>query len=81
MGGLRGVGFCHMETREVINWLLEGDPAIVFQVQRDLLDAPAARCRSLQARIGKAGWGAELLAQRDGDGRWARGLYDPKCWS
>lgn len=67
--------------REIIDWLLEGDPAIVFQVQRDLLDAPAARCRSLQARIAKSGWGADLLAQRGEDGRWGRGLYDPKWTS
>jgi hypothetical protein len=31
-----------VDTREVIDWLLEGDPAIVFQVHRDLLDAPVA---------------------------------------
>jgi hypothetical protein len=70
-----------VQTSEVIQWLLEGDPAIVFQVHRDLLDASEARCRSLQARIAKQGWGAYLLAQRGPDDRWARGLYDPKWTS
>jgi hypothetical protein len=67
-----------MEMSEIIDWLLEGDPAIVFQVHRDLLDAPKARSRALQAKIAEQGWGAHLLAQRGRDGRWARGLYDPK---
>jgi hypothetical protein len=70
-----------VRTSAVIDWLLEGDPAIVFQVHRDLLDSPAARCRVLQARVAKQGWGAYLLAQRGRDGRWARGLYDPKWTS
>lgn len=66
---------------EIIDWLLEGDPAIVFQVHRDLLNAAAARCRSLQARIAEQGWGAQLLAKRDRDGRWGHGLYSPKWTS
>lgn len=62
----------------VIDWLLDGDPAIRWQVLRDLADAPPERWRSEQERIGQEGWGADLLARRDGDGRWAGGLYSPK---
>ncbi len=31
-----------------------------------------------QARVATQGWGAQLLAERSPDGRWAQGLYGPK---
>ncbi len=56
-------------------WLLEGDIAIQYQVNRDLLcgDRP-----DLQARIASEGWGARFLAARNPDGHWGRGFYQPK---
>ena len=66
--------------REVMDWLLEGDAAIVFQVHRDLLDAPAARCRSLQARVANEGWGARLLSQRDRNGRYSPYAHWKAAW-
>lgn len=54
-----------------IQWLLSGDPAIRWQVLRDLLDAPADEVAAERARVGREGWGAQLLAQQNADGTWA----------
>ena len=58
---------------EVIAWLLESDPAIRWQVMRDLLDTPEAEWRAERAKVATAGWGARLLALQDEDGQWAGG--------
>ena len=70
----------------VVEWLLEGDPAIRWQVKRDLLDAPF---RTERKQVAKEGWGRKLLALQCDDGRWTkergsnghRGLYNPKFTS
>jgi hypothetical protein len=43
-----------------------------------LLDAPSAEWQVEQERTAQAGWGAQLLAQQEPDGRWGGGLYSPK---
>jgi hypothetical protein len=63
---------------EIISWLLEGDPSIRWQVQRDLLHASPKKYEAEQKRIAKEGWGARLLAMQDPSGTWAGGLYGPK---
>lgn len=63
---------------DVTKWLLDGDPSVVWQVERDLLDAPARTWKRSQGQIATSGWGAQLLANRSEDGRWAGGLYSPK---
>lgn len=63
---------------DVIDWLLEGDPSIRWQVLADLLDAPADEVDRVRAQVATQGWGAALLARQDPDGRWAQGLYSPK---
>lgn len=62
----------------VIAWLLGGDPAIRYQVHRDLLHSDAKTVATGQARIAEAGWGARFLALQQGDGQWGGGLYSPK---
>lgn len=62
----------------VIDWLLDTDPAIRWQVMRDLLDAPEAEWRAERARIETTGWGARLLSLQDPDGQWAGGAFVPK---
>jgi len=62
---------------DVIDWLLESDPAVRWQVLRDLTDAPPAVVAGERARVATEGWGARLLAQRDGDGQWAGGACFP----
>ena len=57
----------------VIDDLLDGDPAIRWQVLRDLLDAPAGQVAAERARVEHEGWGAALLALQEPDGAWAGG--------
>jgi hypothetical protein len=70
-----------LHPRGVIDWLLAGDPAIRWQVLRDLNRAAASTVRREQQRVGEEGWGARLLARQDPDGRWAGGIYTPKWTS
>ena len=58
---------------DVIEWLLDGDPAIRWQVLRDLTDAPPGEVARERARVEREGWGARLLAAEDPDGLWAGG--------
>ncbi len=62
---------------DVLSWLLDSDPAIRWQVLRDLTDAPADEVASERARVAREGWGARLLDQRDQDGLWAQGACFP----
>jgi hypothetical protein len=63
---------------EVISWLLEGDPSIRWQVQRDLLKLPPAKYEKERRNISKEGWGKRLHDKQDPDGRWGGGMYGPK---
>jgi hypothetical protein len=67
-----------MNLRE---WLLDSDPAIRWQVLRDLLDAPADEVESERARVATEGWGARLLALQGEDGQWAGGACFPGDWT
>jgi hypothetical protein len=62
----------------VVDWLLESDPAIRWQVLRDLTDAPADEVATERSRIAREGWGAQLLAAQDADGRWSGGTFFPE---
>ena len=62
---------------DVIDWLLAGDPAIRWQVLRDLVGAPADEVAAERARVERDGWGARLLAVEDPDGLWAGGACFP----
>jgi hypothetical protein len=66
---------------EIISWLLEGDPAIRWQVQRDLLKKTPEKYELERKKIAKTGWGARLLALQDPNGYWGGGLYSPKWTS
>lgn len=70
-----------MMSDPTLQWLLEGDPSIRWQVMRDLLDRPAKQWRAEQQRTLAQGWAAALLARREPDGRWGGGLYSPKWTS
>ncbi len=54
----------------VIDWLLDADPAIRWQVMRDLTGEPADVIAAERSRIATEGWGARLLALQAPDGRW-----------
>jgi hypothetical protein len=58
------------DQRPVIEWLLASDPAIRWQVLRDLTDDPPDVVGAERVRIATEGWGARLLALQAPDGRW-----------
>ena len=62
---------------ETIDWLLDSDPAIRWQVMRDLTDASPAAVAAERARVATEGWGARLLALQGEDGQWAGGACFP----
>jgi hypothetical protein len=65
------------EDDPVVQWLLRSDPAIRWQVLRDLVDAPETEVAIERARVEHEGWGARLLALRAPDGLWANGACFP----
>ena len=65
------------EDDPVVQWLLQGDPAIRWQVLRDLVDASETEVATERARVEHEGWGARLLALRAPDGLWANGACFP----
>src|SRR2546421_4018514 len=58
---------------DVVDWLLDSDPAIRWQVLRDLTDASEEEVAAERARVADEGWGARLLALQAEDGHWDRG--------
>jgi hypothetical protein len=55
----------------VLDWLLDSDPSIRWQVMRDLTDEPADVVAAERAKVATEGWGARLLALQAPDGQWA----------
>jgi hypothetical protein len=60
----------------VIEWLLDSDPSIRWQVMRDLLGAPANEVAAERARVATEGAGAQLLALQGADGRWGGAAWN-----
>lgn len=63
--------------QSVLAWLMAGDPAIRWQVMRDLLDEPDTTWQAERARVETEGWGGQLLAEQGTDGLWAGGTFVP----
>jgi len=61
----------------VLDWLLDSDPAIRWQVLRDLAAAPADVVAAERARVATEGWGARVLALPGKDGQWEGGALFP----
>ncbi|MFE7844451.1 squalene cyclase [Microbacterium sp. NPDC057407] len=59
------------------DWLLDSDPALRWQVERDIVGTPAEQWQATRARVATEGFGAALLAQQDADGQWAGGSFFP----
>ncbi len=70
-------GTPHLTSAPLMEWLLDSDPAIRWQVMRDLADSPADAIAAERARVTTEGWGARLLAARDPDGQWVGGACFP----
>ena len=61
----------------LIAWLLDSDPALRWQVERDLLHESPDTWEATRARISAEGFGARLLELQDSDGQWAGGAFFP----
>ena len=61
----------------VATWLLDSDPALRWQVERDLLGEPTEVWDATRARIATEGFGAHLLSLQGSDGQWAGGAFFP----
>jgi len=55
-----------------LKWLLDSDPAIRWQVMRDLTDASPDVIAAERSRVATEGWGAQLLARQSPAGDWGR---------
>jgi hypothetical protein len=60
----------------VIDWLLDSDPSIRWQVMRDLTGAPVREVAAERARVATEGLGARLLALQARDGRWGGAAWN-----
>src|SRR5215203_5452034 len=65
-------------NRSLIQWLLDSDPSIRWQVMRDLIDAHAEEVAAERAKVATEGWGAQLLAGQGADGPWGSGTSNPE---
>jgi hypothetical protein len=59
-----------------IQWLLDSDPSVRWQVMRDLTGASSSAVAAERSRVATEGWGAELLARQSSSGRWPGGQWD-----
>lgn len=66
-----------MADETVVAWLLDSDPALRWQVERDIVGEPPEVWEATRARTATEGFGAQLLALQDPDGQWAGGAFFP----
>ena len=64
--------------KAVIQWLLDSDPSIRWQVMRDLTKEPDEVVAAERSRVASEGWGARHLDLQGPDGRWGDGISTPK---
>ena len=64
------------QNKSVIQWLLDSDPSIRWQVMRDLTDASADEVAAERARVATEGAGAHLLSLQAPDGRWGGAAWN-----
>lgn len=65
-------------SKLAIEWLLDSDPAIRWQVMRDLTGAPEEEVAAERAKVAGEGWGAALLAAQGEDGIWGDNARFPE---
>jgi hypothetical protein len=64
-----------MPGKMLVDWLLDSDPAIRWQVMRDMTEASADEVAAERAKVATEGWGAQLLALQGADGSWGGGAF------
>src|SRR6266566_868776 len=60
----------------VVDWLLDSDPSVRWQVLRDLTDGRAHQVAAERARVATEGAGARLLALQGADGQWGGAAWN-----
>ena len=60
-----------------LKWLLDSDPAIRWQVMRDLTSKDPGAIAAERRRVATEGWGAQLLALQSPAGKWGG---SPRGW-
>jgi len=75
------LSYSENSTDAVVSWLLESDPAIRWQVMRDLTASGVADVSAERSRVASEGWGARLLDEQRPDGQWGDGKAVPFWWS
>jgi hypothetical protein len=60
----------------VLDWLLDSDPSVRWQVLRDVVGAPPAEVATERARVATTGLGAQVLALQGEDGRWGGAAWN-----
>ena len=63
----------------VIDWLLDSDPSIGWQVRSDLMHESSEIVGHERSRVATEGWGARLLNLQGPDGHWGGGAFVPHC--
>ena len=61
----------------LMDWLLNSDPSIRWQVLRYLIGEPSEAVAAERSRVSEEGWGARLLGLQDETGQWAGGACFP----
>lgn len=61
--------------QQIIEWLMEGDTSLQYQVSRDLLGIDK---KKLYNSIATEGWGYKFLSMRHSNGHWGDRFYQPK---
>ena len=61
--------------KSVMEWLLDSDPSVRWQVLRDLTNEPDRVVAAERSRVAVEGWGARLLSLQEPDGNWGGGPW------
>jgi len=59
-----------------LRWLLDSDPAIRWQVMKDLTDAAPDEIAAERSRVATQGWGSQLLSIQSPAGHWGGPKWD-----
>jgi hypothetical protein len=65
----------------LVAWLLDADPAIRWQVLRDLAGTPSEMAAAERSRVAAEGWAPRLLDRQRQDGQWGDGVDLPFWWT
>jgi len=64
-------------NQRTIDWLLDSDPAIRWQVMRDVMHTPEKEFSQEREKIASEGIGMQILALQGSDGTWSGAAWNP----